>query len=244
MKSGAAPSPAAARNPLPRAGEGRGEGATVQLNKAHWPVTVLGPGRRVGLWLQGCTIHCRGCVSQDTWPRDPAKTIVVADLVAWCRKVAGNTLDGVTISGGEPFEQPEGLRALLTALVTWRRAERLDFDLLCYSGFPQRVLERRHPAILALLDAIVPEPYVDALPQAHVWRGSANQPLVPLTERGRGRYAAYLDASADGGGKRMQAAIDGGRVWMIGIPGRGDMAALETLCASRGLALTNVSWRR
>ena len=26
---------------------------TVELNKAHWPVTVLGPGKRIGLWLQG-----------------------------------------------------------------------------------------------------------------------------------------------------------------------------------------------
>jgi len=55
----------------------------LELNKAHWPVTVLGPGRRIGLWVQGCTIHCKGCVSQDTWPRDPAKAIAVTDLVAW-----------------------------------------------------------------------------------------------------------------------------------------------------------------
>ena len=43
---------------------------------------------------------------------------------------------------------------------------------------------------------------------------------------------------------RSVAAVEGGRVWMIGIPGRGDMAAVEALCASRGLTLTEVSWRR
>jgi anaerobic ribonucleoside-triphosphate reductase activating protein len=42
----------------------------------------------------------------------------------------------------------------------------------------------------------------------------------------------------------MQASVDGKRVWMIGIPARGDMAAVEALCAARGLALTDVSWRR
>ncbi|HSV19446.1 MAG TPA: 4Fe-4S cluster-binding domain-containing protein, partial [Casimicrobiaceae bacterium] len=47
--------------------------ATIELNKAHWPVTVLGPGKRIGLWLQGCSIHCPGCVSQDTWSADPSK---------------------------------------------------------------------------------------------------------------------------------------------------------------------------
>ena len=216
----------------------------LQLNKAHWPVTVLGPGRRIGLWVQGCAIHCPGCVSQDTWPKDASKTIAVSEIVAWCRKVTAGVFDGVTISGGEPFEQPAGLCALLEALVAWRRTQHLDFDVLCYSGFPYKVLVRKHARLLALLDAIIPEPYVDDLPQGNVWRGSRNQPLLALSERGRKRYAGYVDAAADAEGKRMQAAVEGGRVWMIGIPGRGDMAAVEALCANRGLALTKVSWRR
>jgi anaerobic ribonucleoside-triphosphate reductase activating protein len=217
---------------------------TLELNKAHWPVTVLGPGRRIGLWVQGCSIHCAGCVSVDTWPRDKSKSIAVRDVLAWCRKVSAGTLDGVTISGGEPFEQPAALRALLEGLIAWRRADHLDFDILSYSGFPLRTLERKHAPLLALLDAIIPEPYVNDLPQGNVWRGSRNQPLVPLSERGRARYAAHLEESADAAGKRMQATVEAGRVWMIGIPGRGDMAAVEALCASRGLTLTEVSWRR
>jgi anaerobic ribonucleoside-triphosphate reductase activating protein len=216
---------------------------TLELNKAHWPVTVLGPGRRIGIWVQGCSIHCPGCVSQDTWPRDPAKAIPVRDLVAWCRKASKNAPDGVTISGGEPFEQPRPLRALLDGLAAWRRAQHLDFDILCYSGLPLRTLESKHADLLARLDAVIPEPYVDHLPQGPIWRGSRNQPLVPLSTRGRARYAHYLDAPADAT-KRMQATVEGKRVWMIGIPGRGDMAAVEALCASRGLTLTEVSWRR
>lgn len=216
--------------------------AFLEVNKAHWPVTVLGPGRRIGLWLQGCSIHCAGCVSQDTWPVDPSRRMSIPDLIAWCRKVSEGRLDGVTISGGEPFDQPAGLRALLAALAAWRREKALDFDILCYSGHPLRRLEERHADILALLDALIPEPYVDKLPQGHLWRGSANQPLVPLSERGRARYAAYVDAPVQG--KQIQAAVEGKRVWMIGIPGRGDMQAVEALCASRGLALTGVSWRR
>jgi anaerobic ribonucleoside-triphosphate reductase activating protein len=216
---------------------------TLQLNKAHWPVTVLGPGRRIGLWVQGCSIGCRGCVSQDTWARDSAKAIPVTELLAWCRKVAPD-LDGVTISGGEPFEQPHALNALLVGLTLWRSESALDFDILCYSGYPLHTLSRKHAALLELLDAVIPEPYVDGKPITHLWRGSSNQPLIPLSERGHRRYDALVDASAAAGGKRMQAAIEGGRVWMIGIPARGDMARLEALCADRGLSLENVSWRR
>ena len=218
--------------------------ATLQLNKAHWPVTVLGPGRRIGIWVQGCSIGCRGCVSQDTWPKDTAKAIAVDDLLAWCRRVTADNVDGVTVSGGEPFEQPVGLAALLSGLDHWREDCALDFDILCYSGMPLRTLEREHAKLLAQLDAIVPEPYVDKLPLANLWRGSSNQPLVPLSERGLSRYARFVDAPAHEGGKRVQMTVEGGRVWMIGLPDRGDMARVEELCASRGLALTNVSWRR
>ena len=217
---------------------------TLQLNKAHWPVTVLGPGRRIGLWVQGCSIHCPGCVSQDTWASDPAKAIAVTDLLAWCKRVSAGDFDGVTISGGEPFEQPAGLGALLEGLHRWRRAAVLDFDILCYSGFPLKTLERKHPGLLAMLDAIIPEPYVESVPLSNVWRGSGNQPLVPLSDRGRARYAQYVDAHTQPDAKRMQAAVEGGRIWMIGIPERGDMARVEALCASRGLTLEKVSWRR
>jgi anaerobic ribonucleoside-triphosphate reductase activating protein len=217
---------------------------TLQLNKAHWPVTVLGPGRRIGLWLQGCSIRCKGCVSQDTWDADATKAIAVAELLAWCKRRSEGALDGVTISGGEPFDQPQGLAALLDALARWRRRAALDFDILCYSGYPLKTLERDHRAVLDRLDAIVPEPYVDALPLGNVWRGSRNQPLVPLSARGRARYATFVDTPADASAKHMQVALEGGRVWMIGIPERGDMAKLEQLCASRGLDLKEVSWRR
>lgn len=216
----------------------------ISVNKAHFPVTVLGPGRRIGIWLQGCSIHCKGCISQDTWERDPGRDMSLSSLVAWCRQATRGGFDGVTISGGEPFDQPEALSALLDALIRWRDEGGPDFDILCYSGYPLATLRSRHPRLLAKLDAIIPEPYVDSLPPTHLWRGSANQQLVPLSERGRERYRAHVDAAADSAGKRIQMAVDGKRVWYIGIPGRGDMSALEKSCAERGVKFGDVSWRQ
>jgi anaerobic ribonucleoside-triphosphate reductase activating protein len=146
----------------------------IAINKAHFPVTVLGPGRRIGIWVQGCRIHCKGCVSQDTWATDPGRETTVAALMTWCRDTTrdGSAFDGVTISGGEPFDQPEALRALLDALLHWRTADGLDFDILCYSGYPLRHLQRKHASILARLDALIPEPFVEAQPITHLWRGS------------------------------------------------------------------------
>ena len=215
----------------------------IGINKAHFPVTVLGPGRRLGIWLQGCRIHCADCVSQDTWDFDAQREMRVAQLITWCKEASHNVFDGVTISGGEPFDQPQALAALLDALHAWRIADALDFDVLCYSGYPLKTLQKRHTKLLTKLDALIAEPYVDHLPLTHLWRGSHNQRLIALSARGTALYAPYLDALAVSAEKRIQMHSDGQQLWCIGIPARGDMAALESQAAERGIGFAKVSWR-
>jgi len=214
----------------------------IRINKAHYPVTVLGPGRRIGIWLQGCSIGCKGCVSQDTWDLAGGAETSVDALLGWCRRVADpEGPAGVTISGGEPFDQPEALLALLRALDGWRAGAGLDFDIFCYSGYPLKRLKASFAPQLELIDLLCPEPYVDALPESKVWRGSLNQPLVPLTPRGA--RMAGPNAPDRESGKRFQVAVTDGKVWFIGIPDRGDMTRIEQMAASRGLLLGGVSWR-
>ena len=215
----------------------------ILVNKAHFPVTVLGPGRRIGLWLQGCSIGCKGCVSQDTWPADPGRAMSVTQLLDWCRQTAQDGFDGVTISGGEPFDQPQALAALLDGLAQWRAGAGLDFDILCYSGHALATLRKKHAPLLAKLDALIPEPFVQARPLTQLWRGSSNQPLVLLSQRGRLRYAPHVDALAQHQDKRMQTMVDGDRVWVVGIPARGDMQALQASCLEQGVAFVQPSWR-
>lgn len=215
----------------------------ILVNKAHFPVTVLGPGRRIGIWLQGCSIRCQGCVSRDTWPADPARAMAVPALLAWCKRVGADGLDGVTISGGEPFDQPAALQALLLGLRRWREEAGGNWDILCYSGHPLKTLQKKQAPLLALLDAVIPEPYIDGRPLGGLWRGSDNQTLATLSPLGEDRYRAAIAAPAATADKRMQVAVEGGRLWFIGIPDRGDMAALETLCRERGLDMKEASWR-
>jgi anaerobic ribonucleoside-triphosphate reductase activating protein len=133
---------------------------------------------------------------------------------------------------------------LLKALHAWRVQDGLNFDVISFSGYPLKLLRQRHSKILALLDAVIPEPFIEGQPTQKPWRGSDNQPLVPLSPRGLALYTPEVVARAATGSKSMQVAVEGGKVWMIGIPERGDMAQLESLCQSRGLNLEQVSWRR
>jgi len=214
----------------------------IQLNKAHFPVTALGPGRRIGIWTQGCSIHCPGCVSLDTWKPDRDKAIEVDALIAWCRRVSEGAPEGVTISGGEPFDQPRPLAKLLEGLERWRRTLARPFDILCYSGYRLERLRKDHPRLLARIDALMCDPYVESLPTDRPWRGSDNQRLVPLSDLGRERYAPYVDA-VGGEPKRFQVVVDEKRVWFVGIPHRGDLDRIEAACAERGVSLAQTSWR-
>jgi len=214
----------------------------ININKAHFPVTVLGPGRRIGIWVQGCKIACPGCISQDTWDSQSNHKINVAQLLSWCRKVSDAPPDGITISGGEPFDQPTALSALLDGLIAWRTETGSNFDILCYSGYPLKTLRQKHDAMLKKLDALIPEPYLEKHGANKIWRGSDNQSLQLLTERAQLSYAPYLSADAQPG-KNLQVMLDGDQVWTIGIPQRGDMQKMEASCLEQGLIFRQPSWR-
>ena len=215
--------------------------ASLRISRAHYPVTVLGPGRRAGIWVQGCGIGCRNCISRDTWDSAGGQLKSVATLVTWCQQMAIAGLDGITISGGEPFEQAASLAILLEELGNWRRREGLSFDILCYSGLPLFRLRRDHGDILAMLDAIIPEPFVHTREVGATWQGSDNQPLVPLSSLGRDRYRPFIDGSA-AIEPALQFDIRNRSIWFIGIPGRGDMDRLTVLLGDKGLEIEDMSW--
>jgi anaerobic ribonucleoside-triphosphate reductase activating protein len=96
--------------------------------------TVLGPGTRAVLWVQGCPFTCPGCVVPESLPFSDGMTYRVealADLI-----VANQDIDGVTFSGGEPMSQAAGLCHLIDRV----RAVR-DLSFMSYSGF---TLENLH----------------------------------------------------------------------------------------------------
>lgn len=187
---------------------------TIAISRVHFPVTTLGPGRRLGIWLQGCSIRCPGCVSADTWPEGTGMTTVAALLDAvepWLAQA-----DGVTISGGEPFDQPAALEHLL------REIRRLTtVDVFVYSGHPFARLTPWLEGAPGLIDALMSEPYLEGVSQTLALRGSDNQMLHLLTEAGTRRFGPFVAAP---GTHRFDVMFDDdGVVWLAGIPGRGDL---------------------
>ena len=210
------------------------------VNKIHCPVTVLGYGRRIGIWFQGCGIHCAGCLSRDTWQQTQEYETTVEEVLSICDSMSVDGIDGITITGGERFDQPDALGALLHGLVEMRGRRGDSLDLLVYSGRPLRLLLREFESVLSFVDAIIAEPFIAAQAPGMRWRGSANQTITRLTELGERRYGATAPCALRTDG--FQLAVDNNVVWLIGIPGPGDMQEIERAAERRGLKLGEASW--
>ena len=180
-----------------------------------WPVRALGPGRRVVLWVSGCGRRCEGCIAPELWAREGG-VIQSTQLVAGRLLALEPTLDGITLSGGEPFDQADALAELLILLA----AERPDWSVLAYSGYTLGQLRRSGPAAAALLsriDVLIAGPFRSDRPPVHPLAGSCNQRIHLLSARGRTMNEA-LQAS-----EPEQFALGlgehGGDDWLIGLPG-------------------------
>ena len=202
----------------------------IAINKVHFPVTTLGYGRRVGIWTQGCSIRCPGCISRDTWEHDE-KRVTTVDRLATAVSPWLIAADGVTVSGGEPFDQPEALGELIRGVRKLNNG-----DILVFSGYAQDVLLSEHREIIELIDVLVSEPYRPDSGTTLTLRGSDNQRISILTDLGRARYSAGLDVEPWAARRRLDLFFEGDAVWMAGIPQAGEMAHLRDELARRGVA--------
>ncbi|MFF7334751.1 4Fe-4S cluster-binding domain-containing protein [Streptomyces sp. NPDC008150] len=215
------------------------------VSRLHHPVTVLGHGVRAGVWVQGCSLACPGCMSRDTWEARPETEADVSAVLDWIRGLPG-PLDGVTVSGGEPFEQPEALAELLHGirelLDDGTSGQDNDADILVFSGlaWPRLRDGAGHSAALASCDAIVAGPYVARRNTGSPLRGSDNQRIVPLTPLGRERYGPL--ALAGYGERRLQLTSDGTDLRLIGIPHRADLARLRDAAEAGGVTWEGTTW--
>ncbi|TCO52922.1 4Fe-4S single cluster domain-containing protein [Actinocrispum wychmicini] len=215
---------------------------TLTVSRTHYPVTALGPGNRLGVWVQGCSLACKGCMSQDTWnPMDGTK-VAVDDLVRLWREAVDAGADGLTVSGGEPLQQPAALREFLVAADDVRSTAGREIDILVYTGYEQSEMDDLRWRVVAPADVVVTGRFDIARPTSLIWRGSANQRMVLRTDLGERRYADYVDHAPER--PPIQVRSDAGGIWLIGVPRRGGLTGLERGLRGRGLDIEDVSWRR
>lgn len=161
---------------------------------------VDGPGLRFSAFVQGCSHHCPGCHNRESQPHEGGYLSTVGEL---CERIANNvSVSGVTLTGGEPFEQPEACLALarwcktrglsvwaysgycyediLAGNVPGRKAQ--DASEACRSSAARRAAR----ALLDVCDVLVDGPFVMGRRSYDLhWKGSSNQRVIDLVETRR-----------------------------------------------------------
>lgn len=201
--------------------------STVGISRVHFPVTTLGPGRRLGIWFQGCSLRCEGCISVDTWAT--AKELIPVDQLMIELSSYLPLVDGVTISGGEPFDQFEALLAIVVQL-----REKTKVDILVYTGYGIEDITDQLQQIKPYIDVLISDPFQRQSSQTLRLRGSDNQRLHCFTSQAIEKFAYYQQAVTTED-KVLDVMFDAeGVVWFAGIPKRDDFVKLQTLLKQQG----------
>ena len=144
-----------------------------------------GPGARFVVWFQGCTLGCPGCFNPTTHDAAGGREVPIDELVGELTRAAASgsaaapAIEGLSLSGGEPLQQPAAARALLDA------ARALGLSTLAFSGYTIDEIRALPggPDVLARLDVLIDGRYVAGERLATGLRGSANQRIHLFTDR-------------------------------------------------------------
>jgi len=138
-----------------------------------------GPGGRAVIWVQGCSLGCSGCFNPETQSAKKGKLVSTDQLFERIIKL-GHTVEGITISGGEPLQQ---IRPLLTLFRRVRKETNLS--VLLFTGYSwEEIAEMKESSeLLHYVDILIAGRYDQTKKVGRNLLGSANQTFHFLSGR-------------------------------------------------------------
>lgn len=139
---------------------------------------LYGPGERLLLFCQGCSIRCLGCSNQHMWEFGKGKNITVEELVVLCKNV-----EGITLLGGEPLDQSDELEKIISTL------KKRSKTVILFTGYRRKELKKpSQKKVWELSDLVVSGRFVKSKRNIYLqFRGSTNQRVY----RHKGKYKNY-----------------------------------------------------
>lgn len=128
---------------------------------------VNGDGMRYVVFTQGCAHRCPGCQNPNTWDFDGGAEVSVESIAEDIKR--RYFIDGITLSGGDPFYQEEACMKLLNLLPD-------SMNVWVYTGFEYEAIKESSLAKRA--NVLVVGPYIEALRCEGKPYGSSNQRVI------------------------------------------------------------------
>ncbi|MGN0813405.1 MAG: 4Fe-4S single cluster domain-containing protein [Candidatus Coproplasma sp.] len=184
----------------------------MQIERAMQGIRTLGPGERFVLWVNGCFRRCKGCVSQRLQAFNPFNE---QDVIEYLSRFDFSGVTGVTLSGGEPFEQ----YTELCRAVKYFNEQGIE-DILIYTGYTIEELRAKKISeidyVLEHIAVLIDGPYIQKMDSGRGnLKGSDNQRVIVLNPKFRLLYDEYYCDE-----RAMQEIYIGNIILAAGIPDR------------------------
>ena len=137
-----------------------------------------GPGIRTSIFVTGCSLNCKNCFNKDYQNPKFGKTWTEKEDEIIISYLNDPNVSGLTILGGEPFENTHGLISLLKRINT-------NKSIWIYSGYTYEYLIKNNKTLelLKLVDVLVDGPFIEGLKDLNLYyRGSRNQRIIDVKE--------------------------------------------------------------
>jgi len=165
---------------------------------------IYGPGNRFVIWVQGCSLECPGCWNKEFWTTESGYELEISKLISIISST--NEIEGITILGGEPLEQPEATLNLIQSV------KRIGLTVMLYTGYEENEMTDLQLECIYASDIVIMGRYVASMRDTTLrWRGSSNQEIKILSE-------AYKDIEIEEK-EEVEITIDtNGAISMAGYP--------------------------
>ncbi len=197
------------------------------IARVLYPVEVLGPGKRVGIWFCGCPRRCKGCSNPELWEFQERYNTTAETVERLIKNIAkDHRIDGFTITGGDPMYQSEALQDLIRLLLP------ISEDILVYTG---SMIEELPKEYLNRISVLIDGPYVEERNNNCLLRGSDNQRIHILDSAVRTKYEAYLAHEEN----KIQNFTTSDGIISVGIHKPGFIFEINKLVSQSGITEVN-----
>lgn len=138
-----------------------------------------GNGIRTSIFVTGCTHHCFNCFNEEYQDPEAGQLWTEKETAEVIANLKDPNISGLTLLGGEPFQNEEGLLEVVRAA----RVVAPEKDIWVYSGytFEQLLAVPSKRELLVQCDILVDGLFVDALKDPSLrFRGSSNQRIIDI----------------------------------------------------------------
>ena len=141
-----------------------------------------GPGFRYSIYFSGCRHACPGCHNKESWDAEKGVYLDEVYLEQIINEIKANKiLSGITLSGGDPFYDPEELLDFLKKI----RSRLGDINIWCYTGYciEELLEDSTKKECLKYIDTLVDGKFKKDLYEVNLsFRGSSNQRIINVKE--------------------------------------------------------------